>query len=221
MPCAFLRASHSCQYCGHFIPAWILPAALSAFHSAPQARSRAIMAWRPGEPVTGFAAPAAGAGAAVAGAAGAGAAPTGAAAPDMHCLVKSRYFMPPVWFAAFIWSHWAAHFFKVLAWPATGTSAATLASAASAIKQRLFMTISCPVRPADQMKRTGQNLRRGGVGDAFLGEACLRGAMQLLRRRLILAALLGEACERRAVKAFTGRLHFAAVFGKCRGHQEK
>ena len=71
------------------------------------------------------------------------------------------------------------------------------------------------------MKRTGQNLRRGGVGDAFLGEACLRGAMQLLRCRLVFAALLGEACERRAMKAFAGRLHFATVFGKRRGHEAK
>src|SRR6516225_8138763 len=219
MPCAFLRASHSCQYCGHFIPAWILPAALSAFHSAPQARSRAIMAWRPGEPVTGFAA---GAGAAVAGAAGAGAAPTGAAAPDMHCLVKSRYFMPPVWFAAFIWSHWAAHSFKVLAEAAPGASATTPARVATKIKQRLFMTISSAEWQIPLVDSKGQtNLRGGGVGDAFLGEARLRGAVQLLRRRLVLAALLGEACERRAMKTFAGRLDFAAIFGKGRGHEAK
>src|SRR6476660_6492478 len=101
MPCAFLRLSQSLQYCGHFIPAWIFPAALSAFHSAPQARSRAIMAWRPAEPVgAGFAVVAgagagvvAGDGAAVAGAAVVGA--DGTAVPAMHCLLKSRYFMPP------------------------------------------------------------------------------------------------------------------------------
>src|ERR1019366_5800856 len=39
--------SHSLQYCGHFIPAGTLPAALSAFQSWPQARSRAYSAWRP------------------------------------------------------------------------------------------------------------------------------------------------------------------------------
>ena len=44
IPCAFLRSSHRCQYCGHFCPAGILPAALSAFHSLPQARSRAYIA---------------------------------------------------------------------------------------------------------------------------------------------------------------------------------
>src|SRR5215469_3851941 len=149
IPCAFFRASHSCQNCGHFIPGWIFPAALSAFHSAPQARSRAIMAWRPDEPVAGFA-PAAGAGAAVAGAAGAGAAPTGAAPPVMHCLVKSRYFIPPVWFAAFILSHSAAHSFMVLAWAATGARAAALARAATMTKQRLFMTISSARRQASR-----------------------------------------------------------------------
>src|ERR1700719_1367219 len=98
IPSAFLRLLHALQYCGHFIPSWIFPAALSAFHSAPHARSRAIMASRPGD---GFAAgaaagvvPAAG-GAAGAGAAAAGAVPAaggvsaaGAASPDMHCLLK-------------------------------------------------------------------------------------------------------------------------------------
>src|SRR5205823_1997116 len=62
IPSAFLRLSHALQDCGHFIPAWIFPAALWAFHSAPHARSRAIMAWRPGAPVAGFAVVVAGAG---------------------------------------------------------------------------------------------------------------------------------------------------------------
>src|ERR1700730_15260048 len=57
-------------------------------------------------------------------------------------------------------------------------------------------------------------LRRGGVGEAFLGEARLRGAMQLLRGRLVLAALLGEARQSGAVKIFAGRLHLAAIFGE-------
>src|SRR6185437_12069017 len=110
------------------------------------------MAWRPDAPVVGFAvpAPAAGAGAAVVGVAGDGAAPTGAAPPDMHCLLKSRYFIPPVCLAAFILSHSAAHSFMVLAWATTGAamgaSAAALAKAATMIKQRLFMRISCAGR---------------------------------------------------------------------------
>src|SRR5215472_9830955 len=137
IPCAFFRASHSCQNCGHFIPAGIFPAALSAFHSAPQARSRAIMAWRPVFPA-GVVVAAPAPGAAVVGVEGAGAAPTGAAPPDMHCLVKSRYFMVPVWFAAFILSHSAAHSFMVLAMAgtgaATGISAAALTIAATTIK---------------------------------------------------------------------------------------
>src|SRR5204863_9920345 len=116
------------------------PAALSAFHSAPQARSRATIAWRPVFPVAVVApAPGAGAGAAVVGTDGAGAAPTGAAPPAMHCLLKSRYFIPPVCFAAFILSHSAAHSFMVLAWTATGASAAALARTATTIKQYLFM----------------------------------------------------------------------------------
>src|SRR5690242_21767394 len=109
------------------------------------------MAWRPVLPVAVAApAPAAGAGAAVVGVAGAGAAPTGAAPPAMHCLLKSRYFIPLVCFAAFILSHSAAHSFMVLAWAgigaATGASAAALARAATIIKQRLFMRISCAGR---------------------------------------------------------------------------
>src|SRR5207248_1816058 len=87
IPCAFLRLSQSLQYCGHFIPAWIFPAALSAFHSAPHARSRAIMAWRPAEPVAGFAVVVAGAGVAAGGAGAAVVGAAGAAAvPAMHCL---------------------------------------------------------------------------------------------------------------------------------------
>jgi hypothetical protein len=49
-----LRLSHSLQYCGHFIPGGRVPAAFAAFQSAPQARSRAIIAARP--PVAGFSA---------------------------------------------------------------------------------------------------------------------------------------------------------------------
>src|SRR6202034_947358 len=84
IPSAFLRLSHSLQYCGHFIPAGIFPAALSAFQSAPQARSRATMAWRPED---GFASPA---GAVVSFFGGGVAAVAGGASPDMHCLLKSR-----------------------------------------------------------------------------------------------------------------------------------
>src|SRR4029077_14687423 len=44
MPAAFLRLSQSLQYCGQVIPACTFPAAFSAFHSLPQARSRAYSA---------------------------------------------------------------------------------------------------------------------------------------------------------------------------------
>src|SRR5215467_14232276 len=44
IPAAFLRLSHSLQYCGQVIPDGTFPAAFSAFHSAPQARSRAYSA---------------------------------------------------------------------------------------------------------------------------------------------------------------------------------
>src|SRR6476646_10359791 len=44
IPAAFLRLSHSLQYCGQVIPACTFPAAFSAFHSLPQARSRAYSA---------------------------------------------------------------------------------------------------------------------------------------------------------------------------------
>src|SRR5690242_7841646 len=139
----------------------------------------------------------------------------------MHCLLKSRYFIPPVCLAAFILSHSAAHSFMVLAWAttgaATGASAAALASATTTIKQRLFMSISCAGREGSSRRLSetaGRDLRSGGVGNAFLGEACLRGAMQLLCCRLILAALLGEAGKRGAVQILSGRLYFAAVIGK-------
>src|SRR5262249_5626368 len=102
--------------------------------------------WRPVFPA-GVVVAAPAPGAAVVGVEGAGAAPTGAAPPDMHCLVKSRYFMVPVWFAAFILSHSAAHSFMVLAMAgtraaprrrgtgaATGISAAALTIAATTIK---------------------------------------------------------------------------------------
>jgi hypothetical protein len=66
-------------------------------------------------PPDGFAAgSAAGGGEAAYGFGGGGAAAAGAS-PDMHCLLKSRYFMPPVWPDAFISCHWAAHSFMVLA----------------------------------------------------------------------------------------------------------
>src|SRR5215470_12565200 len=145
MPCAFLRLSHSLQYCGHFIPAGIRPAALSDFQSAPQARSRATMAWRAADPVAGLAA-VVGAGAAEAGAeAGAGAVAVGAAVPpDMHCLVKSRYFIVPVWFAAFILSHSAAHSFMVLACAGPTPAASTTAKAAAVSNENVFMTKKSP-----------------------------------------------------------------------------
>ena len=47
IPAAFFRLSHSLQYFGQVIPAGTLPAALSAFQSAAQARSRAYSACRP------------------------------------------------------------------------------------------------------------------------------------------------------------------------------
>ena len=47
MPAAFLRLLHSLQYFGQVIPVGTLFAALSAFQSAPQARSRAYSACRP------------------------------------------------------------------------------------------------------------------------------------------------------------------------------
>jgi len=36
---------HALQYCGHFIPFWILPAAFAAFHSAPHFLRRARAAF--------------------------------------------------------------------------------------------------------------------------------------------------------------------------------
>jgi hypothetical protein len=61
----------------------------------------------------------------------------------MHCLVKSRYFIPPVWFAAFIWSHCAAHSFKVLACAGASAALATIVAATpAAVQKRLFMTVS-------------------------------------------------------------------------------
>ena len=83
MPAAFLRLLHSLQYFGQVIPAGTLFAALSAFQSAPQARSRAYSACLPS---VGFLA-AAGAGlAAAVGATGAvaGAAAAGFAASPLH-----------------------------------------------------------------------------------------------------------------------------------------
>ena len=114
IPSAFLRLSHSLQYCGHFIPGGRVPAAFAAFQSAPHARSRAIIAARP--PVAGFAGfagsvVAAGAGigfdSAFGGASafGGGVSAAGASPPVMHCLLKSRYFMPLGWFAAFMSFH--------------------------------------------------------------------------------------------------------------------
>jgi hypothetical protein len=82
MPAAFLRLLHSLQYLGQVIPAGTLFAALSAFQSAPQARSRAYSACRPS---VGFLVAGAGFAAAV-GATGvvAGAAAAGFAASPLH-----------------------------------------------------------------------------------------------------------------------------------------
>lgn len=82
MPAAFLRLLHSLQYFGQVIPAGTLFAALSAFQSAPQARSRAYSACRPS---VGFLVAGAGFAAAV-GATGvvAGAAAAGFAASPLH-----------------------------------------------------------------------------------------------------------------------------------------
>jgi hypothetical protein len=44
IPAAFLRLSHSLQYCGQVMPAGTFPAAFWDFHSAPHARSRAYSA---------------------------------------------------------------------------------------------------------------------------------------------------------------------------------
>src|ERR1700737_2514788 len=51
-----------------------------------------------------------------------------------------------------------------------------------------------------------ERLRRAGVGQALLGETCLRRAVQLLRRGLVLAAFLGETVQGGAVQALAGRL---------------
>src|SRR5580693_7650135 len=60
-------------------------------------------------------------------------------------------------------------------------------------------------------RRLPARLRRAGVGHAFLGEARLGGAVQLLRGGLVLAALFGEAVQGGAVQAFAGRLNGATV----------
>src|SRR6185437_7224054 len=133
MPSAFLRLSQSLQYFGQVMPAATLPAALSAFQSTPQARSRATMACRP---VLGFAAVVAAgvvvvvvvaAGFAVVFAAGvvvvvaAGVAAAGVAAGvavsvvrARHSFWKSRYFLPSVCFAAFMVFHSSAQAFMRL-----------------------------------------------------------------------------------------------------------
>jgi hypothetical protein len=76
IPAAFLRLSHSLQYFGQVIPVGNLPAALSAFQSVAQARSRAYSACRPSVDFLGAAGAifvvAAGAVGAVVGAAAAG-----------------------------------------------------------------------------------------------------------------------------------------------------
>src|SRR4051794_13842144 len=117
IPSAFLRLSQSLQYFGQVIPAATLPAALSAFQSTPQARSRATMACRPA--LTGLAAAAAGfaagvvAAGVVAGVAAAGVA-AGVAVSVVrarHSFWKSRYFLPSVCFAAFMVFHSSAQAF--------------------------------------------------------------------------------------------------------------
>ncbi|MFL6802835.1 MAG: hypothetical protein ACJ8FM_02525, partial [Xanthobacteraceae bacterium] len=96
---------------GQVIPAVICPAALAALHSAPHARSRAIMASRP-PPGVAFA----GAGRGICAGAGRGAGAAGeavGAAADRakHSFWKARYAFPEVWFAAFIAFHSSAQAF--------------------------------------------------------------------------------------------------------------
>jgi hypothetical protein len=84
IPAAFLRLLHSLQYFGQVVPAGTFPAALSAFQSAPQARSRAYSACRPS---AGFFVAAGAVLAVVAGAAGAGVvvvAAAGCSVPALH-----------------------------------------------------------------------------------------------------------------------------------------
>src|SRR5580658_92179 len=97
IPAAFLRWSHSCQYWGHFMPS-VFPAALASFQSLPQARSRAIMASRPGDPVLGGLV-AAGAGVeagadAVAGGGALAAGPSAASPP--HSALRNSFHVRPL-----------------------------------------------------------------------------------------------------------------------------
>src|ERR1700692_3192883 len=125
MPSAFLRLSHSLQNCGHFIPAGTRFCAFISFHSAPQARSRAYIAWRPPVGlVCGFA-----------GVAG-GVAVLGPESPDMHCLLKSRYFIPLVFLSVFSCCHSAAHSFMVLACAGADTPALPIAATKTAEASR-------------------------------------------------------------------------------------
>jgi hypothetical protein len=97
---------HSLQYFGHFIPAGILPAALSAFQSWPQARSRAYSAWRPsaGLAVEDFAA---GAGAA------AGVAAAGFSDSALHFSTYAFSVILLAWFAALLDRHSSWQAFSV------------------------------------------------------------------------------------------------------------
>src|SRR5580692_3677935 len=98
---------------------------------------RAFLAARPPD---GLAAGSAGGGGAAAGGGGGGGASAAGAPPDMHCLLKSRYFIPAVCFAAFISCHCAAHSFMVLACAGTDTvMAPTARKTPAAINKVLFI----------------------------------------------------------------------------------
>ena len=112
MPAAFLRLLHSLQYFGQVIPAGTLFAALSAFQSAPQARSRAYSACRPS---VGFLV-AAGAGfAAAVGATGvvAGAAAAGFGASALHFATYAFSVILAASFAALLALHSSSQAFTV------------------------------------------------------------------------------------------------------------
>ena len=93
-PAAFLRLSQALQYCGHFMPAGTLPAALSAFHSAPQALIRLTSPALPpdGAAAAGFAAGVAAGAVAVAGA-GAATGLAGAVAAGLAAAESARHFV--------------------------------------------------------------------------------------------------------------------------------
>jgi hypothetical protein len=144
--------SHSLQYCGHFIPGGLVPAAFAAFQSAPQARSRAIIAARP--PVAGFfsAVAAAGGGAvgfsAAGGGVGAGFSAAGGgvaagASPPHSALRKSFHFMPLRVPAALAAWYLALHSFAVRAYAGAGIDAVakTATNIPDAINKTVFMAV--------------------------------------------------------------------------------